>query len=258
MKIIHGRDYYDFDHAGIDETVTFERDEKIDDILEEECPLRLEVISQSARFLGLYNSLASEDGDLFIFEPIFVFVAGAVYPALRFVHEDVDVNREYLERLTLYDAGNSALHEEKSEIIYDIDRANEMISKVDHKKARSFAFSKGKRTLEQIVHDHFATAPDAYAEYLIENSIVTGFAFKRENNFGIGNSSIVVHQNIDYLKELQFIKVMDGFTLNQEIFRFISGVLPTPGASTVEIEDKYRIRKGGFDPKYGFRTRPSK
>jgi hypothetical protein len=258
MKIIHGRDYYDFAHAGIDETVVFERDRDVVVVAGEDNPFRLETITKGLRYISLLGAMSDGEGNYLIFEPILVFVAGVTYPALRFAKAHKDTDLDHLEKFTFYYAQSDALHYGDTEIVYDRERAMELASKVDPKKARDFAYGKGKRTIEQIINDHFAVAPDSYDDFLIENKIVTGFAYKEEGAINRDVDQVILYKNIDFLDALQFPKVMDGFTLNQEIFRFISGVLPNPGASTVEIEDKYRIRKGGFDPKYGFRTRPSK
>jgi hypothetical protein len=37
---------------------------------------------------------------------------------------------------------------------------------------------------------------------------------------------------------------------------YVDGQLAYPGNIMVEIDDKYKITGKGFDPVYGFRTRP--
>ena len=59
------------------------------------------------------------------------------------------------------------------------------------------------------------------------------------------------------LKEWEFYKVMDSFAAFQEISMFIGGVLGIDEKEIIEIEDKYRIAKHGFD-KWSFRREPSK
>ena len=59
------------------------------------------------------------------------------------------------------------------------------------------------------------------------------------------------------LKEWEFYKVMDSFAAFQEISMFIGGVLGIGEKEIIEIEDKYRIAKHGFD-KWSFRREPSK
>lgn len=58
------------------------------------------------------------------------------------------------------------------------------------------------------------------------------------------------------LKDYNFQKVFDSWSAYQEIDMWISGTLAWPQNFMVEIEDKYKITGHGFDPKYGFRTRP--
>lgn len=54
------------------------------------------------------------------------------------------------------------------------------------------------------------------------------------------------------LKDFQFYRVKDAFTVYQELDMFISGVLGHPGVPLIEITDKDRIQQHGFD-KWSFR-----
>ena len=65
--------------------------------------------------------------------------------------------------------------------------------------------------------------------------------------------------NIEFngeLKKIEFYRVMDAYTLWQELSMYIDGCLSSPGNKMIEIEDKYKIEGHGFDSQYGFRTRP--
>lgn len=61
--------------------------------------------------------------------------------------------------------------------------------------------------------------------------------------------------NCDRLKDLQFAKVLDPYTIYQELSMWVGGVLPKQGNDTVEIADKDKIAKRGFD-KWSFRKMP--
>ena len=58
------------------------------------------------------------------------------------------------------------------------------------------------------------------------------------------------------LKEYEFYKVFDPYSAYQELSMFVDGSLTYPGNIPIEIDDKYKITGKGFDPVYGFRTRP--
>jgi hypothetical protein len=58
------------------------------------------------------------------------------------------------------------------------------------------------------------------------------------------------------LKEYEFYKVFDPYSAYQELCMFVDGSLAYPGNIPIEIDDKYKITGKGFDPIYGFRTRP--
>ena len=58
------------------------------------------------------------------------------------------------------------------------------------------------------------------------------------------------------LKDLRMQNVLDPFSCFQNIEQFISGVVPGQHMPMVTLSDKHMVVKKGFDPKYGFRTRP--
>ena len=65
---------------------------------------------------------------------------------------------------------------------------------------------------------------------------------------------IIINPN---LKEFKFYKVIDSFQAFQEIQMFIGGVLGSNENEMIEIADKYKIKKHGFD-KWSFRKEPQK
>lgn len=89
-------------------------------------------------------------------------------------------------------------------------------------------------------------------------------------NFSIENKLVIAvidsadrpdygRQNIKLnceLKRYDFYKLFDAYTAFQELCMYVDGQLAYPGNMTIEIEDKYKIAGKGFDPVYGFRTRP--
>lgn len=58
------------------------------------------------------------------------------------------------------------------------------------------------------------------------------------------------------LRNLQFIKALDPNSAFQQIESFLSGVLPNAGKPMVEVSEKTKILKRGFDYKWSFRKRP--
>ena len=75
-----------------------------------------------------------------------------------------------------------------------------------------------------------------------------------KNEVNWGKPKFIINGN---LKSYCFYKVFDSFTAFQEIQMFISGVLGVGENSIIEIEDKYKIKKHGFD-KWSFRKEPTK
>jgi hypothetical protein len=59
------------------------------------------------------------------------------------------------------------------------------------------------------------------------------------------------------LKEYKFYRVLDAYTVFQEIMMFIGGVLGTNENNIIDVDDKYKISQHGFD-KWSFRKEPEK
>jgi len=60
------------------------------------------------------------------------------------------------------------------------------------------------------------------------------------------------------LANYEFFQVFEPFTAFQELDMFICGTLAYPHNFMVEVSDKSKVLKHGFDPEYGFRTRPKR
>jgi hypothetical protein len=59
------------------------------------------------------------------------------------------------------------------------------------------------------------------------------------------------------LEDLQFARVRDPFSAFQDIASFIGGIMPGRQSPMITLSDRTQVVKKGFDPVYGFRTRPS-
>lgn len=101
-----------------------------------------------------------------------------------------------------------------------------------------------KNTREKI--DVFFAPKQVNTDWMIERK-VTCVVYERYNNKIIINPPLV-----DY----GFYKVMDPYTAYQELSMWLEGTLAWPFNMMVEVGDKSKVLKHGFDPKYGFRTRP--
>lgn len=66
-----------------------------------------------------------------------------------------------------------------------------------------------------------------------------------------GNDKLVVNPE---LKKLQFYRIVDAYTAFQELSMFISGVMGGSAPPMIEISDKIRAEKHGFD-KWSFRRK---
>ena len=136
---------------------------------------------------------------------------------------------------------------------YDVESVRELfelqdtiLPKTDPKlKNRSRAFSRNFFTEENLdryfkVQDH----TDIALQFKYVIAILTQITSK---NIHIQNNAI--------LSEYNFQKILDPYTAYQELSMFVDN-LSYPGNIEYDIPDEYKIESKGFDPKYGFRTRP--
>lgn len=96
--------------------------------------------------------------------------------------------------------------------------------------------------------------------YFYDQKIVTAVIrnFKSEYNLhGRYNNTCTIELNPD-LSVRSFYKIIDPYTIHQEIMMYISGVLGSPAGEMIQISDKDKVVSKGFDPIYGFRTRKVK
>ena len=80
---------------------------------------------------------------------------------------------------------------------------------------------------------------------------------KQTNKWGTYNRKARTLILNPMLKEYEFYKVFDSYTAFQEINMFMSGVIGMNAPETVEISDKSKIEKKGFD-EWSFRKEPEK
>ncbi len=104
-----------------------------------------------------------------------------------------------------------------------------------------------KEKNDKTTKSFFNIAPDKYhIDFLIENKI-TNCIFTRD--------CVLINNK---LSDYDFYKVLDPYSAFQELEMWMQGVLSYPQNIMIEVEDKSKIEKHGFDKKYGFRTRPKK
>lgn len=134
-------------------------------------------------------------------------------------------------------------YEKETEFIYNVDAMFEYLRyfgvNLNEKTSRW-----AKKTFEKAFNDVFSKKIHVDREWCIVNKIT--------NVVIIGNKVIVDKP----LKNVDFYRVKDSYTCYQELDMWLSGTLSYPQNFMIDIEDKYKVLEHGFDPKYGFRTRP--
>jgi hypothetical protein len=245
MRIIGGKDYYDGANYGIDNEIVFVRNEE--EILFEEKELPIH-INHDIGYCSRDNYSKS-------LNLIYTFFCGNVYPALRIIENKSDLPHVSAFENT-FDWSKYAWENHKVNFIYEYDQAKKVVEASDCNHSSHFLRKENKKEL----YEHFHFNKDLTG-WTIENKIVTGYLQRVNNRFldaKIQDSKVkrkiyLQKWNGDFLNDLQFYKVKDAFSANQEISMFVGGVLPKPGANIVKLDNKERIQKAGFDFKTSFR-----
>lgn len=236
------RDYYDSALGlGIDKTIRYHR-ETTDMAVGPE--LTLVGVDKERPYPyhseGYYSYWDRERCPKYDATPIFVGMAGKVYPGYRLEYEE--------PRKHPWDYPNKV-----TQFVYDLDSLKDVITKIGDDYLPRFIEKKQNPKAKSLlwceenvvkffaedytkVHGHFFTEHKAPIFVLV--------CPERQRDHLYLNSC---------LKDVQFFKAVDPFTAFQEISMYISGVLGVDAPDTVTISDVEKARKHGYD-KTSFRT----
>ena len=230
------KDYYDgvVGTVGIDKTIVYERViDEIIDIKKKPKVFRHKRYSwdDNNPFLNIVNidvdrkkTTKYTDANGFI-----VGFCGKLYLGWKFYYKIMEWDEERNEKVEVT----------KTDIIYGYENAKKYM-KTDYWRSNLGDSVQYIKTYDPI---------ELFREYKIPI-----FVFDGDSRSPRNNSAFIINAN---LKEFEFYKVIDAFTAFTELQMFISGVLGTGEKEIIEIEDKYKIKKHGFD-KWSFRREPSK
>jgi len=241
MKIIHGNDYYDNAHCGIDHEIVFVRNGKttkpIDNYPFNKASIDNIRIPNTDRVSQNYN-----------FTLGWTFCAGEVYPMVRRIYG----NHPYIDPDCIIDTTEWNKYDfAQTTIDYYYNASDALVGLKESKFSDGYQFLNCS-TNSQTINDHFATRNPKWPEWLIEHGIVTGYLMVRSRGI------IQEEFNTPCLGDVNFYSVIDPYTTNQNIAGYIGGVLASSGNPMVALKDKDKIQKAGFDYKSSFRKSPTK
>ena len=252
MKIIGGHDYYDSALAyGRDEDLIFLREDKI--MPAKECPLvpiyPWEIVAPNKKYNLWGNSCSIKTrNNEYCLISISVYVAGKHYGGIKAVDFAVGAK----------DSRNFWNYEEFCDWVESFDM------KIFHPKDDWISWTDSEEKEKKLFPnlETWFTSRDATQEeldWLIANKVAIAihcdvtdrnyyWRHRKPDNWHINCASKEFN-----LKDLDFAKVVDPYTLFQELSMFVGGVLPRDSNPMVEItDDKVKIAKHGFD-KWTFR-----
>lgn len=270
MRIIGGHDYYDNALAfGRDEDIVFVRG-KSALLTSEEVTSRFFIPAPFLPLFGLQDAkgriigwsdgsskVRLDDTDLWI-TPVLVVVAGVQYAGIRIADDRSPYYYNGLTPIGLKEVMP------RNDVCWTIDQLVHTLQRhgltaaFDKKPRPSFFRADAERTVD--IHAWFDPAPltGVQKEHCIESRVAV-------LTYDLGRDRGTLHQdnsrrwrlNGDDLKDLQFMKRMEPWTLFQELSMWIGGVLPRSANPIVQItDDQVKIAKHGFD-KMSFRKCPA-
>lgn len=180
------------------------------------------------------------------FQPFLVALAGEVYPGLALIqHSTVKIRN-----------GKSVHIPAKTTITYDNEEAQRILD-ATAKSLEMFSWdanSKNRKLRKERLRQHMAsTVTTEQTNWLIDHQAPILTTHWNRSRSG----KTVVRINHALLKDIEFFKCLDPATTHMRLADFISGVLPS-NRETLEISDKDKIRKAGFDTITSFRKPPQK
>lgn len=255
MKIISGHDYYDSALAyGQDEDLIFVRNDRT--VPTDACPLvdhyphNFVISNKRHSYWGSSSNICANGHD-FVLNSVSAYIAGKHYGGIRITETAFGRNKDY------------------DEIFWDYDKLEAFVREFDYKinvpKMEFYSFEKDVERKKMYPNLKFWMTP--------RNVNANELKWLMDNNVAIAINLNKV-EGIDYrtrkpspwhincaskeysLKAIEFAKVVDPYSMFQELSMFIGGVLPRSPNPTVEITDpKIKIAKHGFD-NWSFRKMP--
>ena len=248
MKIISKhKDYYDGVQAyGIDKTLVYNRKEEI--ITLDTLPSYKSLVEVkgdvSLGIIVLETDKYGDEKSYFHIHKIVIGFCGKLIPAYQL--------DEYLEN-----------EKTSSKVYYKAENLHEFYDKL-HKKHNCIEF-----TMDFTPYS--INELNAYLKATIfENNFSSWFQIiqcpvflmlddpKNESLNPYEHADKIIIKKNPILKTLDFYKIKDAFTVHQEISQYIGGVLTNNEGLKDNLNDPQKVKKHGFDEKYGFRTRPKK
>jgi hypothetical protein len=189
----------------------------------------------------------------------FIGFCGKVYPLLAIRYYDYNAKKNFDYKCP-HQADIHPLSEfRKSFFAYSLNDILEFVSDrpeleeyIDSRSKRNFCFSRGFSYLKQnIFNDRFNR--EKFLNLFIKYNTPIFTSDYRSSSFRYD----CVLLNSSNLHTFKFQKVFGPYDAYQELEMFISNVLKLNEPVTVDVNDKTRIKKHGFD-KMSFRKPPSK
>lgn len=231
MRVIGGHDYYDTAGWSIDPTCVFQRNKEQDN-------------HTSANPITLPKPIWSYDHPVALV-PGLAMVGNLIFP--------------FWEKRTPAEGWNPSSYEMASgqkwtrvdtEFFYSEEAVLKEMEKFPSKYSKQRRATWTNRIKK---HFEFAFKPEQM-DWLINEKVTTMVA--RHWRYGeTGDSKVWLEVNTPELKDIKLYTVLDPATAHMTVSSWISGVLPS-SKNVVELKNKDRIVKAGFDTKTSFRKPP--
>jgi hypothetical protein len=251
MRIIGGHDYYDGAMAyGQDRDLVFVRDNRI--VENKDCPLEIlyphSLVRPNTKSRWEYRDgreMSAKTGQFRVSDAV-VYVAGKRYGGVRIERVFAGLNNQF------------------NEVFWDFDKFIDFIDPLGYKP-----YNPSKWDIEYRGGDKYTELKQWFEvrdvtkeemDWIVANNAAIAIPYqaadRRDDKWGkaVYDWHINPATTEFGLKQMDFQKVMDPYTLFQELSMFVGGVLPRSGNPIVEITDnKIKIAKHGFNHPLSFR-----
>ena len=232
-------DYYDTIQAyGVDLTSTFVRKERIyaNESLEYE---KIKKLVEPERHFGSRVQWFIGENRFEVDNYLIMFFCGQLIPIIKYYLRSKDsLTDKYL-------------------YYYDTVSIGEAMMKFGTKKQRAYWFqNKSPRRRYSISERYFQkNISEEFFDVNVRNSVLMDLHHEFESPYFMYDQTerrLIINPS---LKNVSFYKIKDPFSAYQDIDMFVGGVLGGKSPKMIEISDKIRKEKHGFD-KWSFRTPP--
>lgn len=240
-------DYYDTALSyGIDPSIIYERKDEDITELHSTQPFLFDKLSKIYSKVFDFNASRIDNEDLQIISKTLILFCGKIYLCIEIVYKVKNANKT-IEKIT----------ERTTEFVYTLNAFKKIITnhtKIDLEKNLSDYWTSNMSNMSadkrfRLLFEKQGTESGAVIDlhFKLDSPLIV----MTKNVSSKSRKIFTIHKN-SCLKNIEFYKIVSPFEAFQELSMFIGGIMGGKSPIMIEVSDKDRIAKHGFD-KFSFR-----